>query len=45
MSIFAKQIGRSDERLDLCDRDLSWIHPDYEQEFQLALNSQKNLVA
>ena len=22
------------ERLDLCDRDLSWIHPNYKQEFQ-----------
>jgi hypothetical protein len=33
------------DRLDLCDRDLSWIHPDYEQEFQQSLKSQQNLVA
>jgi hypothetical protein len=33
------------ERLGLCDRDLSWIHPDYEQEFHRSLKSQQNLVA
>ncbi len=33
------------DRLDLCDRDLSWIHPDYEQEFHRSLNSNQNLVA
>jgi hypothetical protein len=33
------------ERLGLSDRDLSWIHPDYEQEFQKVLASQQNLVA
>jgi hypothetical protein len=32
------------ERLQLSDRDLSWIHPDYEQEFQQFLKSQQNLV-
>jgi hypothetical protein len=33
------------ERLGLSDQDLSWIHPDYEQEFQQSLKSQQNLVA
>jgi hypothetical protein len=33
------------ERLELSDRDLSWIHPDYEPEFQQLLKSQQNLVA
>jgi hypothetical protein len=32
-------------RLELSDRDLSWVHPDYEQEFQRSLKSQQNLVA
>jgi D-alanine-D-alanine ligase-like ATP-grasp enzyme len=32
------------ERLELSDRDLSWIHPDYKQEFQRSLRSQQNLV-
>jgi hypothetical protein len=33
------------DRLDLSDQDLSWIHPDYEQEFQRSLKSNQNLVA
>jgi hypothetical protein len=33
------------ERLELSDQDLSWIHPDYEQEFQRSLKSNQNLVA
>jgi hypothetical protein len=33
------------DRLQLSDRDLSWIHPDYEQEFQHLLKSRQNLVA
>jgi hypothetical protein len=32
-------------RLQLSDRDLSWIHPDCEQEFQRSLKSNQNLVA
>jgi hypothetical protein len=32
-------------RLQLSDRDLSWVHPDYEQEFQRSLKSNQNLVA
>jgi hypothetical protein len=32
------------DRLELSDRDLSWIHPDYEQEFQRSLKSNQNLV-
>jgi hypothetical protein len=32
------------DRLQLSDRDLSWIHPDYEQEFQQFLKSHQNLV-
>ena len=27
------------DRLQLSDRDLSWVHPDYEQEFKRSLNS------
>ncbi len=33
------------DRLPLSDRDLSWIHPDYEPEFQRSLKSNQNLVA
>jgi hypothetical protein len=33
------------DRLQLSDRDLSWIHPDYDREFQRSLKSQQNLVA
>jgi hypothetical protein len=33
------------DRLQLSDRDLLWIHPDYEQEFQRSLKSHQNLVA
>jgi hypothetical protein len=33
------------KRLGLSDRDLSWIHPDYEQEFKRSLKSNQNLVA
>ncbi len=33
------------ERLELSDRSRSWIHPDYEQEFQRSLKSNQNLVA
>jgi hypothetical protein len=33
------------DSLQLSDRDLSWVHPDYEQEFQRSLKSQQNLVA
>jgi hypothetical protein len=32
------------ERLQLSDRDLSWIHPDYEQEFQQVLKNQRKFV-
>jgi hypothetical protein len=33
------------DRLELSDRDLSWVHPDYEQEFHRSLKSNQNLVA
>jgi hypothetical protein len=33
------------DRLDLSDRDLSWVHSDYEQEFKRSLKSNQNLVA
>ena len=33
------------DRLYLSGRDLSWIHPDYEQEFQRSIKNQQNLVA
>jgi hypothetical protein len=33
------------DRLPLSDRDLSWIHPDYEPGFQRSLKSNQNLVA
>ncbi len=33
------------DRLQLQDRDLSWVHPDYEQEFKRSLKSNQNLVA
>jgi hypothetical protein len=33
------------DRLDLSDRDLSWVHPNYEQEFRRSLKSNQNLVA
>jgi hypothetical protein len=33
------------DRLGLCDRDLSWIHPDYEKEFHRSLKINQNLVA
>jgi hypothetical protein len=33
------------DRLQLSDRDLSWVHPDYEQEFKRSLKSNQNLVA
>jgi hypothetical protein len=33
------------DRLELSDRDLSWVHPDYEQEFKRSLKSNQNLVA
>jgi hypothetical protein len=32
------------DSLHLSEQDLSWIHPDYEQEFQRSLKSQHNLV-
>jgi hypothetical protein len=32
------------DRLHLSDRDLSWIHTGYEQEFQRSLKSQQNLA-
>jgi hypothetical protein len=40
-----KILINSIERLALSDRDLSWVHPDYEQEFQRLLKSNQNLVA
>jgi hypothetical protein len=33
------------DRLQLSDRDLSWVHPDYEPEFKRSLKSNQNLVA
>jgi hypothetical protein len=33
------------DRLQLSDRDLLWIHPDREPEFQRSLKSNQNLVA
>ncbi len=33
------------DKLQLFDRDLSWVHPDYEQEFKRSLKSNQNLVA
>jgi hypothetical protein len=33
------------DMLELSDRDLSWVHPDYEQEFRRSLKSNQNLVA
>jgi hypothetical protein len=32
------------ERLGLSDRDLSWIHPDYEQGFKQVLKNQQKFV-
>jgi glycosyltransferase A (GT-A) superfamily protein (DUF2064 family) len=45
---FCSQVGKSaaklqQETLEIY-RDLSWVHPDYEQEFQQSLKSQQNLV-
>jgi hypothetical protein len=33
------------ERLELSDRDLSWVNPDYEQEFKRSLKIEQNLVS
>ncbi len=32
------------DRLQLSDRDLSWVHPDYEQEFKQVLKNQQKFV-
>ncbi len=33
------------DRPQLSDRDLSWVHPDYKQEFKRSLKSNQNLVS
>jgi hypothetical protein len=33
------------DRIQLQDRDLLWVHPDYEQEFKRSLKSNQNLVS
>jgi hypothetical protein len=44
LDIVSMLINRLD-RLELSDRDLSWIHPDYKQEFHRSLKSKQDLVA
>ncbi len=42
LDIISILINTSD-RLQLSDRDLSWVNPDYEQEFKLSLKSQHSI--